>query len=81
MIPQRKEKTYIVCLGTSGDTSIYIFLFDCFFVSQCTKTNQSYQTCERADLDYLACSLVVYQSYTFCAELLAERVKTTMIRF
>ncbi|XDD48302.1 hypothetical protein AB3N60_18365 [Leptospira sp. WS39.C2] len=45
------------------------FLFSIIFIlSQCTKTSQSYETCERADLDYLACSLVVYQSYTFCAE-------------
>lgn len=38
------------------------------FLIQCTKTSESYKTCERADLDYLACSLVIYQSYTYCAE-------------
>ncbi|TGL55510.1 hypothetical protein EHQ59_03600 [Leptospira kemamanensis] len=47
----------------------FSFLFlTLFSLSQCTKTNPSYEACERADLDYLACSLVVYQSYTFCAE-------------
>ncbi|MCW7467479.1 hypothetical protein EHR04_01275 [Leptospira levettii] len=38
------------------------------FLVQCTKTSDSYEKCERADLDYLACSLVIYQSYTYCAE-------------
>ncbi|MCW7492467.1 hypothetical protein ND861_09965 [Leptospira sp. 2 VSF19] len=38
------------------------------FQSHCSKTSSSYEACERADLDYLACSLVVYQSYTYCAE-------------
>ncbi|MGE8721749.1 hypothetical protein ACO2KH_10475 [Leptospira terpstrae] len=44
-------------------------LFSIFLLfSHCTKTSQPYESCERADLDNLACSLVVYQSYTFCAE-------------
>ncbi|MCW7490690.1 hypothetical protein [Leptospira meyeri] len=43
-------------------------VFFLFLLFQCTKTNPSYEACERADLDYLACSLVVYQSYAFCSE-------------
>ncbi|TGM21769.1 hypothetical protein [Leptospira meyeri] len=43
----------------------FLFLFLLF---QCTKTNPSYEACERADLDYLACSLLVYQSYSYCFE-------------
>ncbi|TGL59280.1 hypothetical protein EHQ58_08495 [Leptospira ognonensis] len=35
---------------------------------QCTNTNPSYKACERADLDYLACSLVIYQAYAYCSE-------------
>ncbi|MCT8335515.1 hypothetical protein NUH30_17665 [Leptospira sp. 85282-16] len=47
----------------------FSLLFLLFFIfNQCTKTNPSYEACERADLDYLACSLVVYQSYTYCGE-------------
>lgn len=42
--------------------------FFILLLSQCTKTNSSYEACERADLDYLACSLVVYQSYSYCSE-------------
>ncbi|TGL16205.1 hypothetical protein EHQ50_03050 [Leptospira meyeri] len=38
------------------------------FLTQCSKTNPSYEACERADLDYLACSLLVYQSYSYCSE-------------
>ncbi|EOQ86859.1 hypothetical protein LEP1GSC202_0269 [Leptospira yanagawae serovar Saopaulo str. Sao Paulo = ATCC 700523] len=47
----------------------FCFLFILLFtVIHCTKTDPSYEKCERADLDYLACSLVIYQSYTYCAE-------------
>ncbi|MGV3666358.1 MAG: hypothetical protein ACO1NV_09515 [Leptospira bouyouniensis] len=45
-----------------------LILFLILFLGTCTKTSQSYEACERADLDYLACSLVIYQSYTYCAE-------------
>ncbi|TGK92980.1 hypothetical protein EHQ30_12155 [Leptospira brenneri] len=47
---------------------IVLWFFILVSFIQCTKTNSSYEACERADLDYLACSLVVYQSYTYCSE-------------
>ncbi|WP_226992972.1 hypothetical protein [Leptospira biflexa] len=55
-----------------------IFLFS--FLSHCTKTSQSYEACERADLDYLVCSLVVYQSYAFCAETAANVTGSTEVK-
>jgi hypothetical protein len=47
------------------------------FLVQCTKTSDSYEKCERADLDYLVCSLVIYQSYTYCAESASTVTGTT----
>ncbi|TGM26207.1 hypothetical protein EHQ82_04520 [Leptospira selangorensis] len=47
---------------------ILLVFFTLLSFSQCTKNSASYEACQRADLDYLACSLVIYQSYTFCAE-------------
>ncbi|MBM9590848.1 hypothetical protein JWG41_10355 [Leptospira sp. 201903075] len=48
--------------------SFLVSICSLFLLVHCTKTNPSYEACERADLDYLACSLVVYQSYSYCSE-------------
>jgi hypothetical protein len=45
--------------------SILIVLILC---QRCNYDNASYRQCEQADANYLACSLVVYQSYAFCSE-------------
>ncbi|MBL0955487.1 MAG: hypothetical protein IBJ01_12025 [Leptospira sp.] len=50
------------------------------FLIQCTKTSESYEKCERADLDYLACSLVIYQSYTYCSESASAVTGSTEIK-
>ncbi|WP_244288908.1 hypothetical protein [Leptospira bandrabouensis] len=56
-----------ICLNETV-RSLIVSVFFLVLLSHCTKTNPSYEACERADLDYLACSLVVYQSYAFCSE-------------
>ncbi|MCZ8157832.1 MAG: hypothetical protein O9264_17060 [Leptospira sp.] len=47
---------------------ILVSLFLSFSLLQCIQSSQSYEQCDRADLDYLTCSLVIYQSYNLCAE-------------
>ncbi|TGL41460.1 hypothetical protein [Leptospira perdikensis] len=51
-----------------------------FLLVHCTKTNPSYEACERADLDYLVCSLVVYQSYSYCSELTSSVTGTAEVK-
>lgn len=53
------------------------FIIIILFFVQCTQKSVSYQKCEKADSEYLICSLVVYQNYTFCSEFASAGSKST----
>lgn len=40
-------------------------------------SSTSYKKCERAESDYLVCSLAIYQNYIFCSEFASAGSKPT----
>ncbi|MCZ8344129.1 MAG: hypothetical protein O9301_13935 [Leptospira sp.] len=47
------------------------------FCLSCIGSSTSYKKCERAESEYLVCSLVFYQNYTFCSEFASAGSKPT----
>ncbi|WP_108976783.1 hypothetical protein [Leptospira ryugenii] len=55
----------------------FLFFLITFLALSCNVSNASYKQCEQADLNYLTCSLVIYNSYIFCSERASASTGTT----